>query len=162
MPEIDDRLPSLTELIPAKRIALDAEASNWQEAIRLTGKLFLDTGIIEPRYIEAMIGIAEELGPYIVIAPHIALPHARPEDGALETGLCLVRLKSPIPFGHVDHDPVELLFGLVAVDKEVHVRALQTLAEVLTSNDFVLELKTAESVEEVHSIFEKAEALIDD
>jgi mannitol operon transcriptional antiterminator len=162
MPEMDDRLPSLTELIPAKRIALDVEASNWQEAIRLTGKLFLDTGIIEPMYIEAMIEIAEELGPYIVIAPHIALPHARPEDGALETGLCLVRLKSPIPFGHADHDPVELLFGLVAVDKEVHVRALQTLAEVLTSSGFVMELKAAESVEEVHSIFEKAEALIDD
>jgi mannitol/fructose-specific phosphotransferase system IIA component (Ntr-type) len=162
MPDLDGGLPSLIELIPAERISLDAEASNWREAIRLSGKLFLETGIIEPRYIEAMIRIAEELGPYIVIAPHIALPHARPEDGALETGLCLVKLKPPIAFGHADHDPVELLFGLVAVDKEVHVRALQTLAEVLSESHFVEELKAAVSVEEIHTIFSKAEELADE
>ncbi|MES0344714.1 MAG: PTS sugar transporter subunit IIA, partial [Anaerolineales bacterium] len=94
MPKPEGTLPSLTELIPTERISLDVEASDWRDAIRISGKSLVDTQIVETRYIEAMIKTAEELGPYIVIAPQIALPHARPEDGALDTGLSLVRLKT--------------------------------------------------------------------
>lgn len=159
---MNSQLPSLTELIPPERITFEVEVADWQQAIRYTGKLFLQAGMIEPRYIDAMIRTAEELGPYIVIAPHIALPHAGPEEGALETGLCLVKLKPPIPFGHEDHDPVELMFGLVAVDKEIHVRALQILAELLSTKRFVEALREAESIDAVQAVFAEAEAAIDD
>lgn len=161
MLEPEKSLPSLKELIPAERIALDVEASDWREAIRISGKYLVDTQIVEPRYIEAMIKTAEELGPYVVIAPQIALPHARPEDGALGTGLSLVRLHTPLNFGHSDHDPVILLFGLAAIDKHVHVRALRTLAEVLSTEYLVEELMKAKSVEDVYSIFDKAENIND-
>jgi hypothetical protein len=70
-------LPALKDLMPVERIALDVEAPDWRGAIRVSGQLLVDARIAEPRYVEAMIRIAEELGPYIVIAPHIALPHAR-------------------------------------------------------------------------------------
>lgn len=36
-----------------------------------------------------MIESVEEYGPYIVIGPHLALAHARPEDGSLKLGLSL-------------------------------------------------------------------------
>jgi len=159
---LEETLPTLKELIPSDRIALDVEASDWREAIRISGKSLVDTQIVEPRYIEAMIKTAEDLGPYIVIAPQIALPHARPEDGALGTGLSLVRLKPPLDFGHSDHDPVILLFGLAAVNKHIHVRALQTLAEVLSTDNLVEGLLKAKSVEEIYSIFDKAEQLNDE
>lgn len=162
MPTAEGTRPSLKELIPAERIALDVEVPDWREAIRISGKFLVDTQIVVPRYIEAMIKTAEELGPYIVIAPQIALPHARPEDGALDTGLSLVRLRPPIEFGHSDHDPVVLLFGLAAINKDIHVRALQTLAEVLSTDYLVEELMIAESVEDVYSIFDKAEQLNDE
>jgi mannitol operon transcriptional antiterminator len=161
MLEPEKSLPSLKELIPAERIALDVEASDWQEAIRISGKSLADTKIVEPRYIEAMIKTAEELGPYIVIAPQIALPHARPEDGALGTGLSLVKLRTPLDFGHSDHDPVTLIFGLAAIDKHIHVRALQTLAEVLSTDHLVEKLLKARSVEEVYSIFDQVENIND-
>lgn len=54
MLEPEKSLPSLKELIPAERIALDVEASDWREAIRILGKSLVDTQIVEPRYIEAM------------------------------------------------------------------------------------------------------------
>ena len=158
----EEALPTIRELIPAERIALDVEASDWREAIRISGKYLVNTKIVEPRYIDAMIKTAEELGPYIVIAPQIALPHARPEDGALKTGLSLVRLKPPLDFGHDDHDPVILIFGLAAVNKHIHVRALQTLAEVLSTDYLVEGLMKAKSVGEIYSIFEKAEQLTDE
>ncbi len=161
MLEPEKSLPSLKELIPAERIALDVEASDWREAIRISGKYLVDTQIVEPRYIEAMIKTAEELGSYVVIAPQIALPHARPEDGVLDTGMSFVRLKTPTDFGHSDHDPVTLVFGLAAIDKHIHVRALQTLAKVLSNDHLVDKLLKARSVEEVYSIFDKAENLND-
>jgi mannitol/fructose-specific phosphotransferase system IIA component (Ntr-type) len=77
----------------------------------------------------------------------------------LETGLSLVRLKTPVDFGHSDHDPVVLLFGLAAKDKHVHVRALQTLAELLCTDHLVKELMEAKSVREIHSICDEAEEL---
>ncbi len=162
MPEIEQKLPSLKELIPAERIALDVEAQDWREAICILGELFVNTQIVEHRYIEAMIKTAEELGPYIVIAPQIALPHARPEDGVIDTGLSLVRLRTPLDFGHSDHDPVILMFGLAAINKHIHVRALQTLAEVLSTNHLVDELMKAKNVEEIYSIFDKAEHISDE
>ncbi len=154
-----DASPSLLGLIPPERIALGMEASGWKEAVRIAGSLLVDTGLAEPRYIDGMIRTAEELGPYIVIAPQIALPHARPEDGALGTGLCLVKLSTPVNFGHPEHDPVSIIFGLVAIDKKVHVRALQTLAEVLSTKDLLEELKATTSVEEIYTLFARAEAI---
>lgn len=42
---------------------------------------------MEPRYKEEIISNVEKLGPYILIAEDIALPHARPEQGAFSPRL---------------------------------------------------------------------------
>ncbi len=116
-------LPSLTDLIPRQRLALGVEAADWREAVRIAGNLLLDSGTVTETYIDAMT--AESLNQYIVIAPGIALPHARPEDGVLETALSLVKLKTPLNFGNPQHDPVKLVVALAAVNKKVHLRAMQ-------------------------------------
>ena len=69
-----DRLLSLSELLPSQRIKLDVRVNTWQEAIREAGRLLFDSGAVTHEYIEAMVKVAEELGPYIVIGPGIALP----------------------------------------------------------------------------------------
>ena len=38
-------------------------------------------------YIDDIIVGAKESGPYFVLAQHVALPHARPEAGALESAI---------------------------------------------------------------------------
>ena len=152
-------LPSLSKLIPPERIALNIQAVDWQEAIRISGKLLLDSQIISPEYIDAMIATAEELKQYIVIAPGIAMPHARPEAGALQTGMSLVTLAPPINFGNHNHDPVRLVFALAALDKHLHVRAMQNLAELLLSKELVSQLMAANSIPEVQAVFTKAEAM---
>ncbi len=151
-------LPSLSDLIPRQRLALNAQAADWREAIRLAGNLLLDSGAITEGYIDAMIATAENLDQYIVIAPGIALPHARPEDGALKTALSLVKLVPPIDFGHSRHDPVKLVVALAAVDKKVHLRAMQTLAEMFLSQELTQQLMEASTPEDVYAVFEQAEA----
>ena len=43
--------------------------------------------------------VSNELGPYIVITEHVALPHARPESGALEPAVGITVLKDSVEFG---------------------------------------------------------------
>lgn len=155
-----NKLLSLSELLPRERVCLNVEVSSWQEAIREAGKLLLVSAAVTGEYIEAMIKVAEELGPYIVIAPGIALPHAATEAGAKRTALSLIKLASPINFGNPDNDPVRLIFGLSAIDKKMHMLALQTLAELFLSKDLVDRLFKAESIDSVMEIFQQAEEIL--
>jgi PTS system ascorbate-specific IIA component len=162
MNDADTGLPSLGEMLPPSRISLGVEVNDWRQAVVAAGELLVDTGIAEAGYIDAMIRISEELGPYIVIGPQIAMPHARPEDGALATGLSLVKLSTPVEFGHPDHDPVVLVFGLAAIDKKMHIAALQTLAEMLSTKSLLKELMSAETADDVYDVIQKAEAQQDE
>lgn len=156
----DKKLPSLSELLPDERIKLNVKVNTWQEAIRASGKLLFESGAVTSQYIEAMIQVAEEYGPYIVIAPGIALPHAPTVAGAKKTALSLVKLAYPINFGNPDNDPVRLVFGLSAVDKKIHMLALQALAELFLAKDLVDALFKAESAASVLAVFQKAEKTV--
>jgi PTS system ascorbate-specific IIA component len=56
--------------------------------------------------------VLQELGPYAVIAPGIALLHARPDDGVLAPCLALITLSRAVEFGSEQNDPVDLVFAL--------------------------------------------------
>ena len=105
--------------------------------------------------------VAEELGPYIAIAPGIALPHASTEAGAKQTALSLIKLAEPINFGNPDNDPVRLVFGLAAIDHTAHVVALQALAELFLSKDLMTKLFEANTTDSVIEVFRQAEEILD-
>jgi len=82
----------LENILTEKAIRLKARAVDWQEAVRMGGELLVNAGFAKPSYIEAMVETVKQLGPYSVIAPGIAMPHARPEAGVIKPGLSLVTL----------------------------------------------------------------------
>ena len=151
---------SLIELLPPERIRLDVRVDDWQGAIRAAGKLLFETDAVRFEYIEAMIKVAQELGPYIAIAPGIALPHARTEAGAKQTALSLVKLVEPVAFGNPDNDPVRLVFGLAAVDNKAHITALQALAELFMSKELMEQLFQVESVDRVIELMQQAQEML--
>jgi mannitol/fructose-specific phosphotransferase system IIA component (Ntr-type) len=120
-----------------------------------------ETGAVAHEYIEAMVKVAEELGPYIVIAPGIALPHARSEAGAIQTALSFVKLADPVNFGNPDNDPVRLVFALAAVDNTAHTVALQALAELFLSKDLMSRLFVARTKASVLGAFREAERKVE-
>jgi PTS system mannitol-specific IIA component/PTS system ascorbate-specific IIA component len=65
------------------------EVSSWEEAIKIASTTLKDGGFIKEEYISAMLENVVKNGPYIVIMPGIAMPHSRPEDGVLKTGMSL-------------------------------------------------------------------------
>lgn len=116
-----------------------------EEIIQKAGEILVEADAVEPRYIHAMKQAIDELGPYCVIAPGIALLHARPEDGVKRACLSLLTLKSAVPFGHSANDPVDLVFTLGAQDKKGHIEALAELAQFLSKEDILQRLRTCET-----------------
>jgi len=101
-------------------IRLNAEAETWQDAVKIGVDMLVEAGVVEPRYYQAILDGVERFGPYFVIAPGLAMPHGRPEEGVLKTGFALVTLKKPLVFNHEDNDPVDILITLAAVDANAH------------------------------------------
>ena len=139
----------LKEILTESLIELNSPASSREEAIIAAGNLLLASGLIEERYIKAMLENVEKNGNYIVIAPGIAMPHARPEEGARQIGMSIVTLAQPVVFGHKTNDPVRLVIGLCAVDHESHLKALAELIELLMQPQAVENILTAKSKTEV-------------
>ena len=108
-------------------VSLHNKVDNYEEAIAIGGDLLVSAGKATESFTKRMISAVEEFGPYMVIAPGIAIPHARPEDGALAVGLSLITLDTPVNFGSPENDPVSLVICLCSTDSESHLDALARL-----------------------------------
>lgn len=117
-------------MITAARHGVTAE--DWRGALRAACQLLVQAGAAEPRYVDRCIATVEELGPYMVVAPGVALAHARPEDGAVGLGISVVTLRQPVEFGHTENDPVDVVFAFGSPDRDQHVGLLGALARRLT------------------------------
>lgn len=137
-------------------IKLNLEADNWEEAIRKLSIVPLERNIINQNYVEAMINCINEFGPYIVLGPHVALAHARPEDGALQTALYFTTLRDAINFGSEEFDPVKVLILLAAKDSESHIKLLSDLSIILCDEEAVEKLMKAKNEVEFLEILKGA------
>ncbi|WP_073998490.1 PTS sugar transporter subunit IIA [Anaerococcus urinomassiliensis] len=140
------------EFFKKEYIKTNIDATNPESAIRAVGVLMEDNGLVKSTYTDAMVEIFNEHGPYIVIAPGLAMPHARPECGVNKVGACVVSLSNPINFGNKDNDPVKMLIGLCAKDSESHIGLLQNLMEILSSDDNRELLINSNNQEEIFKI----------
>lgn len=120
-------------MTPVLGVAIGVDVDSWQAAIRAACRPLLDGGAIEARYADRCVAMVEAHGPYIVIAPGIALAHARPDDGVSRLGLAVATLSRPIDFGHEQNDPVELVFAFAAPDQDQHVHVLASIAEGISN-----------------------------
>lgn len=147
---------SLLDLLKKEAIALDVVASDWKDAVIKVGEILVKIDAAEPKYIEAMIKTVEEMDPYIVITKGIALPHARPEEGAKKPALALIRLRNPINFGNPDNDPVGIVIAFTATDKRSHVKALAQLAKFLQKEENIKKLRETKTVDKLYQYIKEA------
>ena len=130
-------------------IILQQTCSSWRESFALAGAGLVQSNRTTNQYTLDMIKSFEELGPYMVIAPGIALAHARPSEAVLETGLSLVTLATPVEFGSQSNDPVSLVIGLAAKDHDSHIDLMAALSELLMDDEKVNLLLNATNEVEV-------------
>lgn len=77
----------------------DSTPNTWQEAIEVSCEKLLNRGYISNTYIEEIIKSVKEYGPYIVILPNIAMPHAEGNfDSVYKSGISFTKFKQPVKF----------------------------------------------------------------
>src|SRR5699024_1469405 len=135
-------------------IKIGAEVETVDEAIKEAGEMLVQGGVVDATYVDAMISAYKENGPYFVLAPHIAIPHARPEDGVKEASVSLIQLKNSVTFGHQSNDPVQLVFGLGASSSDEHLTLLRKLTGLLNDTKNVEALMNAGSYEDIQNLLE--------
>ena len=138
--------------LPQSAIVIAAAAADWRAAVTLAGDALARSGAATPRYSREMIRMIEEHGPYVVIAPGLALAHARPGPEVLADGLSIVTLAEPVSFGHPHNDPVRVILGLAVTAAAQHLAAVAAVANVFNDSTAIADLAAATSADEVQRI----------
>ncbi|QNK08088.1 PTS sugar transporter subunit IIA [Enterobacter sp. JUb54] len=133
-------------------ITLQQHVDEWQQALEVCARPLLDAGVIVPEYVTAIMEQHDKLGPYYVLAPGLAMPHARPEEGARGLGLSLLKLDQGVSFGSEEFDPVDIIIMLAAPDKHSHIEMISALAELFSSDHDMQQLHQAKALEEIKTI----------
>lgn len=137
--------PALCELLNEKNIQLVDQVNDWKEAIQLAATPLLKDHFLTESYVQAMIDNVVEKGPYIVIAPRVAIPHASPEDGAQKLGMSLLRVKKGVSFSDERGKSVHLIIVLCAIDGDTHLKALSQLTKMMSNERNTEKLIQADS-----------------
>lgn len=145
----------LTEhLLSAGTIRLQAEAADWKEAVRIGADLLVAADLVEPRYGDAIVSMTEELGPWYVLAPGLAMPHARPEEGVKRDGFALVTLATPVAFGSDGNDPIDILITLAATSaKTMNEESIVQVATLFDDEERIERIRAARSRADLEAIF---------
>jgi PTS system nitrogen regulatory IIA component len=83
----------------------------------------------------------------------VAIPHARFETLDRVVGL-FTRLEKPLDYGSMDHQPVDLIFTLLAPQKEgaEHLKALALISRTLRDEDVCTKLRSNQNEQTIFSI----------
>lgn len=125
----------LKEMLKGK-IQIIENVKDWQEALRAAAKPLLDAKNIEPRYVDSIIENVKKNGPYIVLTDGVAMPHSRPEEGVINQGMSLLKIKNGVDFYQTEKK-IYLFFTLAAKDSNSHQDAIADLADVLGDDDLL-------------------------
>ncbi|CAH0346709.1 PTS sugar transporter subunit IIA [Bacillus sp. CECT 9360] len=131
------------------------EVASWEESIKVAADPLLKKGYITPKYIQDMIDNVNMNGPYIVIVPEIAMPHAQNEGGVIKTGISFLKLKNSVLFP--EGKEVNILFVLAAEDSSGHLDLISDLSSLLIDEDIMSKFKNSTSAEEIIHLIKMVE-----
>ncbi|OPX48196.1 PTS sugar transporter subunit IIA [Clostridium thermobutyricum] len=126
------------------------KVEDYGEGIKISCNMLKEKGIIEEKYYNAIMSKIDEFGPYFCIADGVAMPHARPEDGSIETGVSVVKLNNPVDFLG---KKISVFFTLSAKDNESHLGLLRQIAEVCMNKDKLNKIINSNNEKEIMEVF---------
>ena len=147
----------LKDLVEKKLTCYEESFDDWKSAIRANAVPLKNEGYIEDEYVDAVIACVEKFGPYIVIAPNIAMPHSTENaPGVNKTGIGFMRVKEPVHFeeGNPEKD-ARLFFMLASSNGEEHMNNMMQLADALSNDDLIADLLEVTNDEELLAVAEK-------
>lgn len=146
-PEDSTNLLYFYKALTQEHILLNEYVSDWEESIRCVGNLLLKDHYLTQNYINTMIDLVKENGPYIVFSPGFVIAHAGPEDGAEKLGVSVIRLVKPIDFG-VEDVKVKFVICMSIPNEMNHVFLLFQIYKCMCNKDIFRYLSQAQTKEE--------------
>ncbi|PXA70983.1 PTS beta-glucoside transporter subunit IIABC [Vibrio sp. 11986-1-5] len=151
-----DCLMSIFNLIGDNGIVISNEKNlTVDAALELACSTLIAQGKINKSYLDAIKEKHKEIGAYYVLAPKIAMPHARPEDGVNEACLQVTIFKHGVDLESEDNGDVYLSVTLAAVDSDSHIQTIVALSELFQNDDDINAIISAESKDDIVKILKK-------
>lgn len=119
------------EIISDEAIFINENFATPESAVEFIGNFFVAHHCATQEYAQAMLKVLEKYKTVIVLDDGIAMPHARPEQGALKNQLVFVQLEQSLDFGHSEFDPVRFLIGVVSTGTEQHIQLIQLIGNLV-------------------------------
>jgi mannitol/fructose-specific phosphotransferase system IIA component len=131
----------MKEIITRENIVVGLPSEAHEESIKRCGKMLVDAGYVNPRYVEGMI--ARDRSFSTAIGNYIAIPHGEKEykEEINKTGLVVLTYPEGIQWGDQE---VYLVIGIAAKGDE-HLEILENIVGKLEEGDDVLALVAAAS-----------------
>jgi len=136
-------------------VLTDVYVNDWRGAVKVCGKLLVDTHKITGQYIESMTRTVEKFGPYMILLPEIALFHGRPDEGVNEICLSLVTFGEEVGFKEFGNEVIRAAFAFGATDENSHIEVLREMALLLQDEIFIDLLKNHGNKNQIMDIINK-------
>lgn len=141
-------------LIDEQSIRLQMMAADWQEAIQLAVAPLVESGAVSLEYQAAIIASTEKYGPYYILCPYMAMPHARPEDGVNRNAFSLVTLQRSVVFK--GGQEVSILVTLAATSADIHLgKAIPQIIALFELDHIVERLGAATTDQEIYELIDQ-------
>ena len=148
----------ITDLLDKRSISLDGRPTSKSEALdQVVALMVKSEKISDEEAYRKQVYLREEEST-TGIGEGIAIPHGKC-DAVLKPGLAAMVVKDGVEFDSLDGEPVNLIFLIAAPNTEdnVHLDVLSKLSMLLMDEDFVENLKNAETVDEFLKIIDAAD-----
>jgi len=126
-----------------------SEPHDWRGALRAVGALLYDLGFAEKEYAQDMVEAVENLGPYICIAPGLAIAHAAPGNHVIRDGMVLCVFRHPVFFGS-ENDPVRMMIGLCAKTPGRHLDQFTDISACAMEEEVIARISGFADEEELY------------
>ncbi|KRN09483.1 PTS system, mannitol-specific IIA component [Liquorilactobacillus mali KCTC 3596 = DSM 20444] len=139
-------------------IKLNQHVATKEEAIRLAGKLLVDSGDVEPEYVESMIARNADVSTYM--GNFIAIPHGTEEGKKFikKTGISVIQIPMGVDFSEdsQNENVVTVVFGIAGLNGE-HLNLLSQIALFCSDVNNVVKLADAQSEQEIINLLKEVD-----
>ena len=147
----------LREIVENKHTKFAKSADDWKHSVRMSCEVLELDNTVDENYKEEIISCIEQYGPYIVIAPQVAMPHSQENAvGVNKTAISFMKLEESVSFDEGDPEmDAKVFVTLASCDPNVHIDNMSRLSELLSNEKALEKIVAAESDEDLIKIDEE-------
>jgi PTS system mannitol-specific IIA component len=143
----------MSEILTPETIELRASVSSRDEAIRRAGRLLVENGNVEERYVDSMFEREESVSTFMGNA--VAIPHGTNDSKqwVARSGLSVITLPEGVEYG--DGNVAKLIIGIAGKGDD-HIDLLSKIALIVSEEENVEKIVQAETKEQLMAMFDEA------